>query len=246
MTNRLIHSSISTLNYKQINAIQGKIKSECKCLVIYGSNLGSTLKYEGFSSKLRAICKIPIPLHSILLGVLLSDGWLYKNKSSKTLLVFKQKDFEYLWFVYTKFSHYCRSLPKFTSTNINGKKYTAVMFATRVYPCFTEWYEIFYVEGNKRVPLELYNMLTYEALAHWIMGDGTKVKKGLTLQTQSFTIQECVFIISILIYKFNLKCSIHMQRNQPTIYISTKSVKKLKPLILPYMCSSMKYKLSDF
>ena len=119
------------------------------------------------------------------------------------------------------------------------------MFATRVYPCFTEWYHLFYQEGKKVVPLDLYNMLTYEALAHWIMGDGTKVYKGLTLQTQSFTIQECVFIISILIYKFNLKCSIHMQRNQPTIYISSKSMKKLIPLILPYMCRSMMYKLSE-
>jgi len=48
-------------------------------------------------------------------------------------------------------------------------------------------------------------MLNYEALAYWIMGDGTKSKKGLTLQTQSFTVKEVSFIISILIYKFNLK-----------------------------------------
>ena len=37
------------------------------------------------------------------------------------------------------------------------------------------------------------------------MGDGTKSGTGLTLQTQSFTVKECVFIISILMYKFNLK-----------------------------------------
>lgn len=246
LTYRLNSSSINTLNNKKIGVINGNIKSECKSLVLYGSNLSSTLKYKSFSSKLRGICQIPIHLHSVILGVLLSDGWLYQNKSLKTLLAFKQKDFEYLWFVYTKLSHYCRSLPKITSTNLNGKKFTAVMFATRVYPCFTEWYNLFYVEGQKRVPLDLYNMLTYEALAHWIMGDGTKVNKGLTLQTQSFSIQECVFIVSVLIYKFNLKCSIHLQRNQPTIYISSKSMMKLKPLILPYMCSSMKYKLSDF
>ena len=78
------------------------------------------------------------------------------------------------------------------------------------------------------------------------MGDGTNNNKGLSLQTQSFTIQECVFIISVLIYKYNLKCSIHLQRNQPTIYISSKSMKKLIPLILPYMCNSMLYKLGIF
>uniref|UniRef100_UPI002A80A58C LAGLIDADG endonuclease n=1 Tax=Daedalea confragosa TaxID=2028083 RepID=UPI002A80A58C len=234
MTNRLIHSSNSTLN----NGL-------CKSLVVYLSptSLGSTLKYKGFSSKLREMCQIPVHLQSIILGVLLSDGWLYKNKSGKTLFCLKQTNFEYLWLVYIKFSHYCRSLPSTTKTNIRGKKFTSVMFATRVYPCFTEWYNIFYQEGKKVVPLDLYNMLTYEALAHWIMGDGTKVYKGLTLQTQSFTVKECVFIISILIHKFNLKCSLHMQRNQPTIYISSKSMEKLRPLINPYICSSMRYKI---
>ena len=66
MTNRLIHSSNSTLNTRR----------SCKSLVPYMSpgSLGSTLKYKGFSTKLREMCKIPVHLHSILLGVLLSDG----------------------------------------------------------------------------------------------------------------------------------------------------------------------------
>ncbi len=34
-----------------------------------------------------------------------------------------------------------------------------------------------------------------------------------------------------------------MQRNQPTIYISSKSMENLKPLIIPYMCNSMLYKI---
>lgn len=235
MTNRLIHSSNSTLN----------TGIDCKSLVVYMSpnSIGSTLKYKGFSLKLREMCQIPVHLHSVILGVLLSDGWLYKNKTGKTLLALKQTNFEYLWLVYSKLFHYCRSCPRPIKTNINGKIFSSVMLATRVYPCFTEWYNMFYREGKKVVPLDLYNMLTYEALAHWIMGVGTKSNNGLTLQTQSFTIQECVFIISILIHKFNLKCSIHLQRNQPTIYISRKSMKKLRPLILPYMCDSMVYKL---
>ena len=239
MTNKLMHSSNSTLNYRVGGTREGN------SLVVYLSptSIGSTLKYKGFTSKLREMCKIPVHLHSILLGVLLSDGWLYKNKSGKTLFALKQTNFEYLWLVYTNFSHYCRSLPITTKTTVKGKIFTSVMFATRVYPCFTEWYHLFYQEGKKVVPLDLYNMLTYEALAHWIMGDGTKVYKGLTLQTQSFTVKECVFIISILIHKFNLKCSLHMQKNQPTIYISSKSMEKLRPLILPYICSTMRYKI---
>ena len=76
------------------------------------------------------------------------------------------------------------------------------------------------------------------------MGDGTKNYKGLSLQTQSFTIQECVFIISVLKYKFNLNCNIHMQRKQPTIYISAKSMKQIKAQLLPYFLPSMVYKLN--
>jgi rRNA maturation endonuclease Nob1 len=85
-------------------------------------------------------------------------------------------------------------------------------------------------------------MLTYEALAYWIRGDITKSNKGLTLQTQSFTVKEVVYIVNILMHKFNLKCSIHMQRNQPTIYIHSKSIKELQPKNLCYIQLSMRYK----
>ena len=87
-------------------------------------------------------------------------------------------------------------------------------------------------------------MMTYEVLAHWIMCDGTRSYNAIVLQTQSFTVKECVFIISILIHKFNLNCSINIQRNQPTIYISSKSIKKIKPFILPFFTPSMKYKFN--
>ena len=93
------------------------------------------------------------------------------------------------------------------------------------------------------MPNDLYNLLTYEALAHWIMCDGTKTYRGITLQTQCFSVKEVVSIISILIYKFDLNCSIHMQRKLPTIYIGSRSMQNLQPYILPYFCNSMKYKL---
>ena len=112
--------------------------STLNCLVKFGSNLGSTLKYERFSLSFRNMSHIPAHLNSILVGVLLSEGYLHKNKTSKTLLALKQKNFEYLWFVFNKFSHYCRSLPIISYTVVNNKKYFIYCFATRVYPCFTE------------------------------------------------------------------------------------------------------------
>ena len=75
------------------------------------------------------------------------------------------------------------------------------------------------------------------------MRDGSKAGNAIYLQTQSFTVKECVFIISILIHKFDLICNIHMQRKQPTIYISAKSMKKIKSHLLPFFLPSMAYKL---
>ena len=189
---------------------------------------------------------IPFHLEAIIVGILLSDGQLFINKSGNTFLSLKQsfKNFEFLWNVFNILSHYCQGYPKLDTTRINDKIFMSIKIYTRVYPCLTEWYNVFYVKKTKIVPLDLYNILTYESLAYWIMGDGTKSGRGLTLQTQSFTIKECVFIISVLIHKFNLDCNIHMQRNQPTIYINSKSMEKIKPYLLPYIFPSMIYKIS--
>jgi hypothetical protein len=74
------------------------------------------------------------------------------------------------------------------------------------------------------------------------MGDGT-YNSGVRIQTNSFTVEEIVFIINILIIKFNLDCSLHYQREKPILYIKSKSLRKNLHNILPYMLESMKYKV---
>jgi hypothetical protein len=186
-------------------------------------------------------------LKPLIVGLIISDAWLQINKAGNTRLAFKQSidKSEYLLYIFNKLNHFCSANPYITSTNIKGKEGTfkGIAFSTRSLPCLSEYYQMFYVNKTKIVPLELYNLLTYEVLAHWIMCDGTKTYNGMTLQTQSFTVKEVVFIVNIFMHKFNLKCSIHMQRNQPTIYIYSKSMEEIQPYILPYFCISMKYKL---
>jgi hypothetical protein len=119
--------------------------------------------------------------------------------------------------VFFKLSHYCPSYPRITRATVKGIKHSALQMNTRAMPCITELYNMFYVNGVKIVPKDLYNLLTPEALAHWIAGNGTHDTNGILLQTQSFTIKENIFIINVLIVKFNIKSSIYMKRNQPVI-----------------------------
>lgn len=98
--------------------------------------------------------QIPNNLESIIVGILLSDGHLKKNKIGNTLFSFKEsiKRFEFFWIVFLRFSHFCQGYPILDRTRFNGKSYSLLYFATRVFPCFTPiwaWHNLFYVNNKK-------------------------------------------------------------------------------------------------
>ena len=161
-----------------------------------------------------------------------------QNLGGKARLFLKQSlaRIEYLLFVFMILQHYCKSYPKLGVAKLNGKNFPFLNFSTRSLVCFTELYSLFYFEGKKVIPHNIFELLTIEGLAHWICGDGSFVKGGgLYLNTQSFTVIENAQLINVLIIKFNCKCSIHMQRGLPVIYISSHSMRKLEPLLKPFI-----------
>ena len=250
MTSRIILKNKNTLNlldrFPRSNRNYLPANNRCKEIVLWSSNQASTVNYPKFTTIVRHMVNISPNFYSMLGGLLISDAWLQINKSGSTRFFFKQSmaNSYLVLFVFNKFSHYCSSYPYVNTTNLKGSIFKSLCLNSRAYPCFTEFYNMFYVKGKKIVPLNLYDLIDFEFLAYWIMCDGSKAGNAIYLQTQSFTIKECVFIISILIYKFNLDCNIHLQRKQPTIYISAKSMKKIRSNLLPFFISSMVYKLN--
>ncbi len=250
MTSRVILKNKNTLNllerFPRSNRNYLPANNKCTKIVVWSSNLGSTVNYPKFTSIVRHMVNISPNLYSMLGGLLISDGWLQINKAGNTRFFFKQSfcNSALVFFVFNRLSHYCSSYPFISNTQLKGSRFKAICLNSRAYPCFTEFYNMFYVKGVKIVPNNLYELIDFEFLAYWIMGDGSKAGNAIYLQTQSFTIQECVFIISVLIHKFNLDCNIHLQRKQPCIYISAKSMKKIRSKLLPFFIPSMVYKLN--
>lgn len=141
-------------------------------------------------------------------------------------------------------SHYCSNSPQLVTSVRLGKQLYGLNFFTRSMPCITEIYNLFYVNGVKIVPHNIFDLLTPAAIAHWIMGDGSSSSSGLRIGTDSFTIKDCIKLVNVLIIKYNIHCSIHIQKNgTPRIYVKSQYKKILIPMIMPYMIPSMYYKL---
>jgi hypothetical protein len=98
----------------------------------------------------------------------------------------------------------------------------------------------------KSITPDLFHYLDYIALAHWIQGDGAKRNKGgIVLCTDSFSIKEVILLINILLIKFNIKSTIHVDNGKARIYINKVELDKFKHLIKPYFVNSFLYKISN-
>jgi hypothetical protein len=74
-------------------------------------------------------------------------------------------------------------------------------------PCLTKLYSIFYPNGVKVIPENIYELLTPVALAHMIMGDGSVQRHGLIICTDSYSIEDTIRLINVLIIKYRLECT---------------------------------------
>jgi len=99
-------------------------------------------------------------------------------------------------------------------------------------------------KDEKIIRPELFHYLDIVALAHWIMGDGSKRNKGVILCTDSYSIQEIVLLMNILKIKFNLNTKIHIDNRKNRIYINRKEFDKIRLMVRPYFSKRFLYKIT--
>ena len=189
---------------------------------------------------------------SIIYGSLLGDAHAEKRKIGVgTRISFFQEDshVEYLLYLHKLFSEagYCNNKTSIISTRLGtkGKVRKIIRFSTWTYTSFNWIHEEWYVNGRKCVPKSIDQYLTPIALAIWIMDDGAKVGKGLKFSKNSFTYDECIYLINVLYNKYNLKASVQSAgtKDQYIIYIWKESISDLYNIVSPYIIPEMKYKI---
>lgn len=229
-------SSVFNLNNKSLILISNKNK-----VLSININKGILTKFN------RNMIPVNLFQRSILIGIILSDGWIQRRRGWNPRIGFKQsmKNFEFFWDVFTQLSTLCSGYPWLTKNIKRGKLFFSIEFNTRRLKSLIEIYDLFFLDDSKKIiKVELFDYLNYISIAYWIMGDGSKKNKGITLCTDSFSFKEVVLLMNILRIKFDINSTIHLEKNKPRIYINNRELQKILPYIKPYIVKSMLYKFS--
>lgn len=248
LQHRYFHHSLRSLlrgGGKRSFSLRCEAKQPNLSLVVWGTNLPSNVGSGRFTKQISNMIKFPPFEHSVIVGWLLSDGWLFIGNTNKNArLGFEQSSdsFEYLWYTFFILSHYCNSLPSYRTRTRLGKNLNSYVFSTRGLPCFTELYSLFYENKVKRVPENIYELLTPVALLHFVIGDGSWQRSGLIICTDSYTIQDVVRLVNVLIIRYRFECTVRYHTStQPRI--KERSMPLLRTIIRPHM-PYMLHKLS--
>nr|QJQ35385.1 LAGLIDADG endonuclease [Fusarium pseudonygamai] len=225
-------------------------------LFIYSRVLFAARSTKGIirlSPSERAAVKLPDESKEVLIGILLGDAHIVRRSpTANSRLVYAQtaiKHKEYFDYVLSFFTPYCANdyIPqsRLVVDNRTKKTYSAISFTTMQLPCFNIYRELFYDANKKKiVPENIRELLTPRGLAFWIMDDGSKHGSGLHLSVYGFSNADVDKLMFTLQDKFNLRCSIHYNRdNKPRIYIFKESMDSLITLVKPYFIKEMLYKL---
>lgn len=195
---------------------------------------------------------LPAEKKDILVGLLLGDLSCSKQKVN-TRLKFAQGVVhkEYLSYLYDLFQSYC---PMGTRTlnqkphPVTGKVHSTIYFNTYSLFCFNELYNLFYPLGKKVIPATIGKLLTPIGLAYLLCDDGCydKSNRAVVISTDCYTKAEVELLASVLMEKFQLKCTLNkVQYKQDNfkIRISAKSLPELQKMLGPLMPPMMLYKI---
>jgi len=213
----------------------------------------STIRYIINHANLRcnkssSIARIDSFFEEFILGNMLGDGCVTKDKRISIAHSLKQK--EYCKFKYNIFKEYnlANAISEYTikhSRYINGF-FKEIRFKTKRNDIF-EKFRILYYGNNKRkhIPNEKYlsQYLSPLAIAIWFCDAGNASDSNLQLNTQSFDIEEILILRYVLLEKYGIKTTIN---NLKIITILSESIKQFVNLIDPFVINTMKYKLIPY
>jgi hypothetical protein len=201
----------------------------------------------------------PQDILSTIVGNLLGDGWFEKRThiSCRLHIHMSHRNQEYLHWLhafYVQRGYASPRMPKLhKQIGKHGKVYFSLKFRTWSYTSFHWLYEKFYPYGlhrletpgtrKKRVPADIQSLLTPQALAIWVMGDGSSTGPGLVLRTDSFCLQDIQVLQDACETNFHCRPSVQQRKKGFRLYFSKQQKPCIRAYIQPWMHQSLMYKI---
>lgn len=218
--------------------------------------LNSLNGLDSYKKSLRSKSKLSLYLDGVIMGLLLSDGYLERTSPTSAVRLtvsFGAKHSAYLMYLFDLFEAYTNtSATTIDVYNRQTKSYNKVWrFKTVSLPQLIYYHELFYklnAEGKliKTIPLNIEECMSPVLLAHLIMGDGNlkQPDKIIRIYTNSFSKDEVNLLALAIFRKLNIITKVvHDRNNQYIITISRNQLSLTQELLKPHMHPSMYYKL---
>jgi hypothetical protein len=140
------------------------------------------------SNTSRNMYKLTLKAERIIIGLMLSDGWMQKRGHWNPRFALKQSLAKKKLSLFNEYAlslhltYLCSGFPFLGQSKLRNKLFYSLTFYTRQLSCLTEIFHLFYkLDGKKYIRClneDLFNYMDYTVLAHWIQGDGNKHRKG--------------------------------------------------------------------
>lgn len=186
----------------------------------------------------------------IIIGLILGDGGLEKNGCNVRLrLEHGLKQTEYLDWLFKEFSNISGKPPRLVVDKYakHKKLYYKWRFSTKTLPELNKYYNLFYLQGKKKVPDNIIDLLIEPlSLAIWYMDDGYKRNdcNAFRISTDNFSYKDQLKLLYCLQANFHIFGKLHKKANVWNIYIPSAETKKFVQLISKYIIPTMNYKIN--
>lgn len=198
---------------------------------------------------------LPLELNSILIGIMLSDGGLYKSSPTSNVrfeMSFGEKYKDLAFHIGDLFKEYMSNPVKSLDVKGVNKVYNNYRLKTKTLSLFNPYHDLFYkLDSNtnkyiKIVPKNIIDFMDPIVLAYLIQGDGNfdKGRNRVRIYTNSYTKSEVENLALAINTKLNIYAAVLLDRkDQWIITIGAKNLELLRNIVTPHFHQSMLYRI---
>jgi hypothetical protein len=204
---------------------------------------------------LRNLTSLSVELHSILIGIMLGDGVIYRSSptaNARFEMSFGTKYQPFAESIGVLFKEYMSNPVKSIEIQGKTKNYTNYRLKTVSLPVFNQYHEMFYKFNAEKhkfikiVPLNINELINPIVLAYLIMTDGNfdVGRRRVRIYTNSYKKDEVIKLAGVITNNLKIYTGVlHDRKDQWILTIGAQNLELLRNTVSPHFHSSMLYRI---